>query len=378
MGDKIVFINTGHRSMDDRVFYHQAKSLLNKGYNIEIISTKENLIKYIDGIKINSYDDKSLNKKQKISQIVKYLTESQPQIILADTPLAVIASSIYKKNKKTKIVYDITEWYPSKKNLIDNKGIIKFFKVISLSILNIFAGFKSDFFIFGEHFKSIPFRFLFFWKPYIYLPYFPDLDYIVPFPIESIDKNVHLTYSGIFNEEKGIVSVIKSIADAAKKRNEKTFYLKLIGDFHTNIDQKLYNQLISDLPQNMIIQQENFKPFSDFCKTIGNTHIFLDLRKKDIENNYCLPIKLFYYLACGRPIIYSNLNSIKKTIPEMNVGFLCEPADIESISNSLIEYIDNSELYVSHCENALSISKLKFNWKLIENDFLEFILMVNK
>ena len=376
MADKIVFLNTGHKSLDDRVFYHQAKSLLKQGFNIEIISTKEDFISNIDSITINSYDDLKFSQKQKISKIIKYLIHSNPKIIIADTPLAVIASAIYKRKNKTRIIYDITEWYPSKKNLIDNKGVSKIFKAITLTILNLFSGLQSDYFIFGEHFKSIPFRILFFWKSYIYLPYYPDLNYINYFPVSRIENVVNLTFSGIINKEKGIESVINAISLSALKCSDKQFNLRIIGYFPTSEDRLFFEEITKNLQGNFSITLENFLTFPQFCKTIGNTHIFLDLRKKDFENSFCLPIKLFYYLACGRPVIYSNLSSIPKAIPDINFGLLTEPDDSERISNRIIDYINDNDLYNTHCSNALKISKEKFNWQLIENKFVNFIKSV--
>ena len=282
----------------------------------------------------------------------------------------------YKRKNKTRIIYDITEWYPSKKNLIDNKGVSKIFKAITLTILNLFSGLQSDYFIFGEHFKSIPFRILFFWKSYIYLPYYPDLNYINYFPVSRIENVVNLTFSGIINKEKGIESVINAISLAALKCPDKQFHLRIIGYFPTSEDRLFFEEITKNLQGNFSITLENFLTFPQFCKTIGNTHIFLDLRKKDFENSFCLPIKLFYYLACGRPVIYSNLSSIPKAIPDINFGLLTEPDDSERISNRIIDYINDNDLYNTHCSNALKISKEKFNWQLIENKFVNFIKSV--
>lgn len=374
--NKVVFLNTGHKSLDDRVFYHQAQCLLKEGFNIEIISTKEDFAEIIDSIKINSYNDRFFNQKQKINEIIKHLIDSKPEIIVADTPLAVIASAIYRKKNRTKIVYDITEWYPSKKNLIDNKGVRKVVKAITLTLLNLFAGLQSDYFIYGEHFKSIPFRILFFWKSYIYLPYYPNLNYIHYFPVEKIKDVVNLTFSGIINKEKGIESILNAISLASAKCPDKRFNLRIIGYFPTTKDRLFFEKKTTNLPENFSITLEDFLAFPDFCKTIGNTHIFLDLRQKDFENTYCLPIKLFYYLACGRPVLYTNLNSIQKAIPDINFGLLTNPDDSEKISNRIIDYINNNELYSAHAGNALKLAKEHFNWKLIENEFVDFIKAV--
>ena len=139
MLNKIVLLNTWHKSDDDRVYYHQAKSLANHGFEIQIISTKENCLKKLENININSFDDSHLSRSEKTIKIIDYLTIFSPDIIICDSPLAVFASNKYKKNKKVKIIYDITEWYPSKIHLKDKTGYRRMLKFIGLVIVNILA-----------------------------------------------------------------------------------------------------------------------------------------------------------------------------------------------------------------------------------------------
>lgn len=373
MSRKIVFLNTGHFSLDDRVFYHQAKCLSENDFEIQIISTKEKLVKSYENISVNSYDDDNLTQKEKLKKIQEYLTGFLPDIIICDTPLAVIASSIYKKNHKTKIIYDITEWYPSKKNLQDMQGLKRIQKFIFLTILNMFAGFKSDSFIFGEYYKSFPFKILYFWKQFFYLPYYPDLNYIRYYPLKKIDSELNLFYSGIINADKGIDTVIKAIDIASKNCPDIQFNLTIIGYFPTSDDQVQFKDLCAVLNENVDINIEKYLPFTEFCKVLGDTHLYFDLRKIDLENTLCLPIKLFYYLACGRPVIYSNLRSIRKEIKNFNFGYLCDPNDVQKIASHITEYIVKPEIYNQHAGNALEASGTKYNWGIIEKDFISFL-----
>ncbi len=378
MNNKILFVNTGHLSQDDRTFYHQATSLIQNGYDVEIISSREKFTDEIDQIKINSFNDSQLGRKEKLIKLISQIETSKPTIIIADTPLAVFAAARYKKKYTSKIIYDITEWYPSKKNLLYNNGINKYLKFIILGLANYISGWKSDYFIFGEHFKALPFKILFFWKKNIGLPYYPNLNYIFQYPINKQENNFNITFSGAINADKGIISTVDAVVLSAKKCPNKTFNLRIIGQFYSETDRKFFEEITASIPLNLKISLQSIRPFREYCKIIGNTNLFLDLRKKDFENNMCLPIKLFYYLACGRPVIYSDLKSIKREIPNIDFGFLCNPNDIETISNHIIDYTNNHRLYNAHCNNALKISRSKFNWSLIENDFISFIKNISE
>ena len=373
MTKKIVFLITAHFSKDERVYYHQAKSLANVGYKIHIISTKEVLCDLESDISINSYNDDGFSQNDKIKKMVETVNDVLPDIIICDSPLSVVASNLYKKKRKVIIIYDITEWYPSKKNLRNLSFIGVIFKFIALNILNFVAGFKSDKLIFGEYYKSIPFRILFFWKQHIYLSYYPDLNYIQYYPLKRIENQIEILYSGLMTKDKGIDSIFNAIDLASNKLQNIQFKLHIIGIFPSECDLQHYKYLCSKQNENFHVIFEHKLPFLEYCKVIGNTHLFLDLRKIDLENKYCLPIKLFYYLACGRPIIYSNLNAIRKEIDNVNFGYLCDPTEIESIANQIIEYIVNPEIYIEHANNALELSHSKYNWNNINKEFNSFI-----
>lgn len=377
MTKKILFLNTGHYSHDDRVFYHQAKCLLREGYRVEIISTKEDKIGIDDGIIIHSYNDSQLGHQQKVNKMVDVITEAAPDIIIADTPPAVIAASVYRRKNKVRIVYDITEWYPSKKNLRSTKFPEKSMKVVVLSLLNLYAGWLSDFFIFGEHFKSLPFTLFFFWKRAILLPYYPDMDYIRTLPLQKPGNVFRLTFSGLLNNEKGLHSVLESVYVAARHQPETEFHLRLIGYFSDPDEEAAVLDRNVHIPVNYQVEIIPYLPFPEYCRIIGDTDLFLDLRKADLENKYCLPIKLFYYMACGRPVIYTDLRSIRKTFKTIDFGYLVDPENAEEVAQLLTNYIKNKELYQQHCENALQHFHDKFNWKSIEADFIRFIRYIS-
>jgi len=373
MSIKILFLNTCHFSYDDRVFYHQAESLSNYDHEIMIVSTKENIIKNEGNISINSFDARNLTIRERKIKILEYLTIFAPEIIICDSPLAVISANSYRKIKKSEIIYDITEWYPSKKNLRNLYFLKKTGKFAFLILVNLYAGLISDKFIFGEYHKSIPFRKLFFWKQSLILPYYPNLKFIQRYDINRIDREIKLFYSGNISTEKGIDSIINSIDKVSKLFPQTFFHLRIIGQFPTKIEEQNFKNITSELNSNVEIHIDNFMPFRDYCNEIGKSDLFFDLRQIDIENTHCLPIKLFYYLACGKPIIYSNLKSIRKGIENINFGFLTDPNNSIKIASFISDYINNPDLYKEHARNALLESHNKYNWKKIENSFISFL-----
>lgn len=365
---RIVFIQTAHLPFDDRVFYHQKPALEQKGCCVDIISTKSS---EKNEPHLHCFDDFGLSKKQTIQKINQILSILSPDVMICDNPISVFAAIKAKKiYKNAQIIYDVTEWYPSKKNLFGLNFIQKFFKSIVLRLLNIYAGIKIDGFIFGEYYKSKFFRFIFPPKKFIYLPYYPDLKYIKQHP-EKTDFSIwRLFYAGNLTKEKGINNVINVAIETAIENQDKKIILNIVG-------RKINEEYLfpETLPQNLEIQLSDFIPFPQFCRSIGENDIFLDLRTDDCENTKCLPIKLFYYMGCGCPSIFSNLKAIPKDVPDFkNFCFLVKPNDIKASVNIINAIISDKILYKQLCDNAIKSSTHTYNWEQIETKFTKFIL----
>lgn len=328
---KVLFLQSTHWANDDRVWYHQAATLQENGIEIAVCG------------------------KDKFADF--QIDNNNANVIIADTPQA-----LWKARKsKAKLVYDITEWYPSKKNLRGLCRLHKWAKAMVLCLANLWAGWRSDAFIFGEYYKGYPFRRLFPHTPFINLPYYPDLQYITPTPPCNISQCCRIFYAGPLTQEKGYFRVLEVVEQVRKKCPETRIELDIIS-----------NDTPTDIQNDKSIKYTPYLPFRDFCNVIGRYDIFLDLRDNDRENTHCLPIKLFYYMACGRPCIYSDLKAIRKGVPEiMQCAHLANT--VPNIAKAIVQYIQDPTLYVSQCETAQTLSKNKYNWKMIKDSFVQLI-----
>jgi glycosyltransferase involved in cell wall biosynthesis len=374
MNDKtIAFLTSAHISLDDRIFYHQAKSLSNK-FKIVIISSTENLNVVIGDITVISEDAGNWEKKKKISHFLEKLDEVKPQIIICSEPLPILAAAKYRKSNKSKvsILYDVTEWYPSKKNLEElpfRKKIITFLKLLSF---NIYASALCNGFIFGEYYKSLPFRLLFPFKKWKIISYFTNLKYINYSESSLSSGKICLGYTGKISAEKGIINFFNVAHSLKRKKAGVAVRLKIIGWCFNAKDKMIFEKLCSDAKDlNVeILGKQEYESFSDQLVDID---VLFDLREIDFENNHCLAIKVFYYAACGKPVVYSNLKAIRREINVNEFGYLVNPADSDKISDCIIKYLEHPDLYIRHSQNGRKLAETKYHWKLLEPDFIDFV-----
>ena len=372
---RIAFLTSGHLPYDDRIFYHLGMSLKKSGKEVVIISSKSDKEAITDGIIIKYFKGDILSKKDKISRFISLLNELNPEIIICSEPLVVLAARQYSRTtaSTTRIIYDVTEWYPSAKNLEGYPQYAKWFIFFKLLLFNAFATRYTQGFIFGEWFKSRPYRLLFPFKPFTFVGYYPDLKYLAyELPLMT-DGIVRFSYSGRISISKGFGNFIRVLNQVAEKNEKINIEVKIIGWFGSEKDRSDYEYLLQGLKSNISLTCFNRLDFREYLLQIRDTDIFLDLRSDNIENQYSLPIKLFYYAALGKPVIYSDLKSIRKVNDLKSFGHLVKPSDINLISDIIGNYLADRELYLMHCRNARKISEDLFNWQRIEPLFLNFI-----
>lgn len=370
----IAFLTSSHLPYDDRIYYHMAKTLAGECEKVFIITTTENISDKVANIEIIGIDGTALSRKTKIDYFLGSLLKTQPQIIICSEPLTVFAAKKYKTETKsiTSIIYDITEWYPSKKNLAYTRWFLKPIKFVTLSIINLTAAYKADCFVFGEYHKGLPYRLLFPFKRWEQIGYYPDLDYIKYSSSQLKSNSICLGYTGKISIKKGILSFLKVAEELKKEMPALNIRLKIIGWFGDKQEEEIFkgycrNLMDIDLE---ILERQDFQVFSEKIKDID---ILFDLRRIDIENTFCLPIKLFFYAACGKPVIYSDLKSIQQFKEVKTFGHLVVPTDYAGMVNIVTTYINNPNLYNSYSLNARNLALSQYNWNNLKPLLFKFI-----
>jgi len=371
----VSFLTSGHLPYDDRIFYHMAKTLSVNGHKVEIVSSKTASLELSDGISINCFEGDNLSKKNKTGLFYERLKRFCPDIIICSEPLTILPAKRYRRinHSRVSIIYDITEWYPSTKNLATYKPFFHWIIFFKLFTFNFLASSFADAFIFGEWYKSRLYKLVFPFKPYAFVTYYPDLKYIISTKPSMIHEKLKLIYSGRISMEKGFGNFIRVVTGLADLFKDLVIDVKIIGWYESDKDKKACEPLLKTNRKNITLSFAGRLTFNDYIDQIKEADIFLDLRKQVFENHHSLPIKLFYYAALGRPVIFSDLKSIRRDVDIEKFGFLVTPDETDRIIKIISGYFQNRNLYIEHCHNALLLAKEKYNWENINLEFLKFI-----
>ena len=365
---RILFLTSAHSSLDDRIFYHQARAL-KVDNQISIYSTYGGITSEKDGITL-TFDERIFpSRKEKIAAFSNKCEEFQPDVVICSEPIPIIgAHQQRKKNKSSKyrILYDVTEFYPSKKNLQGSKGLKRLVKTIAMVQLNKKAAASVDGFIFGEYFKSLFYKAHFKTKKSVFLPYYQDLSYFPDYQLPPYEFVIG--YSGKFSEEKGIFRFAEVLNQFAQRYNRENWKVVLIGWFADKQTEEEFYFRTKDLQ----IEIKKSMSFETYCKSLSEFSVFMDLRDADAENNLCVPIKLFTYASAGRPVIYSALQAIESAYPNEKFITNKRTDDLQGMVEKLSQYYENRSELEIECEAAFHFAR-NHQWNIIKEDFIRFV-----
>jgi glycosyltransferase involved in cell wall biosynthesis len=89
-----------------------------------------------------------------------------------------------------------------------------------------------------------------------------------------------------------------------------------------------------------------------------------------VENyNYTLPIKLFEYLALGRPTVASNLVGVRQVITDRENGILIRPDDADAMAKAVTELARDPDLKQRLEQNARA-SIEQYDWTRVHERVL--------
>lgn len=370
---RIAIITSGHSPFDDRIFWRFATTLKENDYQTQIFTSVQNLEIEYRGINIYSFDGNEMSKSEKISKFIFLLTTYRPEIIISCEPLTILAASKYRHSVKyrIKIIADITEYYPHYNMLEQYSGIKKILKYCNYFLFNVFTIQLADELIIGENNKAKLYKWTSPFKKKTIIGYFPPKKFFAFRKLE-LTEPITLCYSGEISEERGISRYFSILKNIAQRNPDLNFKALIIGNFAQGILLENYVTILTALP-NVSVEHIDLVNYAELGDKLSKAQFLLDLREKNTLFNRSIPIRIFDYMACGRPIIFSNLNSLKGLFINNTGLLLVDPENTSEVVDFIEKYLNDLDLYIRDSVAIRRVFEKYYNWELIEDRFLRIM-----
>jgi len=368
---KVCIITTVDSPFDPRVYYKEAKSLA-KVHDVVIIAPYAEPIKEDhDGIEVVTVKKPAKRIFHPITmwRILKESFRRECDVYHCHGPDALFLGALLKMLKRAKIVYDAREHYPSL--IAENSLFPKFMKPFVRFLANIgergLINF-ADVIITVDEILASKYRefhnYVVVMPNYPRLAFFKEDNYSEELNRKFIDSKV-LLYVGGLTENRGVLQSLQAFKNVLKVvPNTKLLFL---GNFSGNAR---YREDVFSY-----INANNLNDSVSFLGYVPHKHIpnYINLSEVGIvflqpipryEN--AVPMKLFEYMSCGKPIIASNFSEIKNIAKEIDCGILVDPTVPDEIATAMIYLLSYHEEAKRMGLNGKLAVEEKYNWEAIE------------
>lgn len=172
-------------------------------------------------------------------------------------------------------------------------------------------------------------------------------------------------YAGHLFEWKG-ANVLLDVARNFQNK-EKILFVFVGG---TEVDVKKFKEKAAGLDNVLILGQRPRKEIPLYLKS-ADVLVLPNIAKDKISEFYTSPLKLFEYMASRRPIIASNIPSLREVLNENDALFF-EPSDAENLAGKIGNVVDNLSTTDVGSQNAYN-KVLDYTWEKRAKNILNFI-----
>lgn len=387
---RICMISTNHNIFDDRIYWKQALSLKNNGYEVicVAISDIDNSGMTVDGIEFILI--KPENKKFKLvissklfynetfsietyNKIFNIVSDLKCDVYhFHDLYINIIGKRLKNMPHKPKVIYDVHECYPEEiRDYKETKGISTLNKLLYSYYIDkweLLCSQYYDYIITVE--ESIKRRFArTVGQDKVDIIYNYTNFKVSYNEIKNKKKVYDLIYCGGISKIRGAMQLLEMVKIA--KDNDPKFKMLFLGPVNSTVlrDEMLNYISSNELEENVILKGK--VPFSEVKDYYLASKIGMAIFLPSEVFNKSIQIKTFEYMMFGLPIVGSNFGHISEYINKENVGETVDPRSPTMIWNAINKILSNKELYNTYSKNGNKVASEKYNWIIMERKLLD-------
>jgi glycosyltransferase involved in cell wall biosynthesis len=373
-------ITSLHSPKDDRIFFKQAKSLQNNGFDVSILCLADDNGKFkdmsgnvlnaknesqieADGIKIicikkqSSLFQKILHKFAKgkcWDNFIKKAIEINAEVYHAHEPQTAFIGLKIQSHTKAKLIYDAHEPWIFSRSL--KEGLLK---ILCLSKLkNIITANQITQQTLLKENPKLNTEVIYNCSPSFFTQY------------RKENKDIIICHEGALWFNRGLKLIVEALI--ILKTTHSNFKFRIIGD----VFGKEREYLKSKIKENNL--QENIEitgwlNYKDVPKSLADCSIGIITNTEEKRNTLAGPAnKLFNYMTMGLAIVSVNLPATTQIIQEINCGIILQKRDAPFLAQELIKLLNDKTTLSTLQQKSGIAAEEKYNWESEADKLFQF------
>jgi glycosyltransferase involved in cell wall biosynthesis len=365
---KICVITTVHQAYDGRIYHKQCKSLAKAGYKVTLLAPKPEKKIEDDDIELIPLEKPQKEWKRFLHTftVFKKAKETNADLYHFHDPELLPVGALLRIFTKKPVIFDVHEHYP---NAIMSKKYLKkwlknpiriAYEMIERMVVPILSGVIYTTDEVGERYQSYR---------SCKIENYPLADMFPPAK-KSVKTEDSVLYLGGITPIRGIEELIEGFAHVTKLKPHAK--LDFVGSFESKDFEKKIHAKIKEYHLEKNVEFKGKVPYQLIEQYLSSASIGIIPYLPVPNHLVCLPNKLFEYMAAGVAVIASDFPHYRKVVESSNSGLLINPEEPKSISEALLELLENREVTQNMGENGKVAFNQTYNWNSEEEKLLAF------
>jgi len=355
-------LTTVHPPFDTRIYHKEAVSLAKK-YDVTVIAPSDGVIEQkTDNVRVITVK-KPGSKLFHPLTLLRVFIEGMKQncdVYHCHEPSSLLVAVILKLIKQKKVIYDAHEHFPlliSENSAFPTflRPIVRIFASIWERLLLYFA----DVIITVDEVLALNYRK--YHSAVCVISNYPPLHLIEE--LEPVDLTGQMIYVGGISKERGFYEMLHAAEMAHVP-------LVCVGDFTDEKNRSEIIQYLREHPSKNISFTGRLS-HPDTLKHIAQSMAGMCILHPTPRFIDAVPIKLFEYMACGKPVIASDFPVVREVVEEGGCGVLVDPRNVEEISKVIQDLFNNPDIAKEMGKNGQRIVAGQYNWGRMEKKLLD-------
>jgi glycosyltransferase involved in cell wall biosynthesis len=352
---KVCILTSVHSPFDPRIFHKETQTLVQAGYEVVLIAPHDKESENVDGVQIVGLPRYRRRFYRPLNwwRILRMALKQKAGVYHFHDPELLPVGWLLKRLAGRHVIYDCHEYYAEA--MAARKWIPRIFRPLTRIVFKVFesliASSLSAVVVVAEDQ-------LFSFEGATPLYNFPTKEFLTASTSVARNKR-QLICIGQLSRPRGafvLVEIMRLL------KHYEGVELLLLGRFDSESTKDEVQSLVADMDLPERIHFLGQIPYGDLKPYLLRATVGLVPLQPTSQYLKGIPTKMFEYMACGLPVVASDLPLIRRFIGDLNCGLLVDPTDPQAHAEAILYLLDHPDEAQRMGENGRRAIEEKYNW----------------
>ena len=174
----------------------------------------------------------------------------------------------------------------------------------------------------------------------------------------------HLLFSGAICENRGVVEILEALG--VLRREGLRIPFTIAGPMGSDAYEARLLEAIRKNGLGDDVKYVGWLPREEVVALACRATVGMVAHLPESQGDIAWPVKMFEYMACGLPLVYTNLGAMTEIAGDRAIGIAVEPRDIPALADAIRQLVSDPARSASCGATGRELVRTRFAWSVVE------------